>query len=240
MRAGQRWIGLLVFLAVGLVIGCALKIRPHSAVEPASRERAGWMARHESFNQRARQGEVDLVFIGDSITQGWEGNGKEVWEQFYAHRKAMNLGIGGDRTQHVLWRLDHGNLEGISPKAAIVMIGTNNHRDNSAQEIGEGIVAIVEKLRSKRPRMEIVLLAIFPRGERPNENREMLAEASRLASKVADGTMIHYLDIGGGFVSPDETISREIMPDFLHLSPRGYEIWAEAIEGKVSEVLGER
>ena len=85
-----------------------------------------WMTRHDSFNQRVQQGKVDLIFIGDSITAGWEGAGKDVWQKYYAKRNAVNLGIGGDQTQHVLWRLDHGNIDGISPKLAVLMIGTNN------------------------------------------------------------------------------------------------------------------
>ena len=104
----------------------------HSAVTPAPRE-GGWMKRHDQFNQnvQAHQGDIDLIFVGDSITQGWEGAGKAVWETYYGHRKALNLGIGGDRTQHVLWRLDHGNLEGISPKVAVVMIGYQQFRGRS-------------------------------------------------------------------------------------------------------------
>ena len=96
-----------------------------STLEPVPRD-GGWMKRHDSFNERVKQGNVDLIFIGDSITQGWEGAGKEAWAKHYGKRNAVNLGIGGDRTQHVLWRLDHGNIEGIAPKAAVLMIGTNN------------------------------------------------------------------------------------------------------------------
>jgi len=98
--------------------------KPNDAVVPAPRE-GGWMTRHNSFNGRVKKGNVDLVFIGDSITQGWEGKGKDVWAEFYGKRNAVNLGIGGDRTQHVLWRLDNGNLEGVTPKAAVIMIGTS-------------------------------------------------------------------------------------------------------------------
>src|SRR5438093_9326345 len=112
----------------------------NDAVIPVPRE-GNWMKRHESFNERVKQGNVDLIFIGDSITQGWEANGKAVWAEYYAKRNAVNLGIGGDRTQHVLWRLDHGNIDGINPKLAVLMIGTNNSGGNTSEQIAAGVKA---------------------------------------------------------------------------------------------------
>lgn len=213
----------------------------HSAVTPVSRDQARWQERHASFNERAKQGDVDLIFIGDSITQGWEGSGKNAWASHFAPLKAMNLGISGDRTEHVLWRLDHGNIDGIKPKAAVIMIGTNNFRANSPREIADGQVAIVKKLRERLPGMKILLLAIFPRGEEAgNPDRANLAEASKLAAdEVADGKMVVAMDIGQKFLQPDGSLSKDIMPDFLHLSEKGYEIWAEAIDAKVKELMGE-
>ena len=117
----------------------------HDAIRPVPRE-GGWMKRHESMNERVAKGNVDIVFIGDSITQGWEGRGKNVWAKFYGGRNAVNLGIGGDRTQHVIWRLQNGNLKGISPKAAVIMIGTNNSGSNSPEQIAEGVTEIVKIL----------------------------------------------------------------------------------------------
>ena len=212
----------------------------HAAVTPAPRE-GRWMERHKSFNERVKQGNVDLIFIGDSITQGWEGAGKDVWQQFYADRNAVNLGIGGDRTQHVLWRLENGNIEGISPKLAVVMIGTNNSGDNSAQEIAEGIEAIVEKLRKELPETKILLLGIFPRGADENDpRRKVNQQTNEIISKLGDRENVFYLDIGEEFLEDDGTLPRDIMPDLLHLSPQGYEIWARSIEPKVVELMGER
>jgi beta-glucosidase len=200
------------------------------------------MKRHESFNERVKQGNVDLIFIGDSITQGWEGAGKDAWAKHYAKRNAVNLGIGGDRTQHVLWRLDHGNVDGIAPKLAVLMIGTNNSNgtDNTAEEIGAGIEAIVKKLREKLPNTKVLVLAVFPRGAKPNPQREKNAKASEIAAKLADGKMVYFLDIGPKFLTADGTLEKDIMPDLLHLSPKGYDIWAEAIEPKVAELMGEK
>lgn len=218
----------------------------HSALTPADRlDQAWWKERFEKANERIRHGDVELVFLGDSITQGWENEGHEVWTEFYGKRKALNLGFSGDRTQHVLWRLEHHGLEALAaapPKLVVVMIGTNNSngKDNSAEEIGEGIVAVVAKLREKLPRTKVLLLAIFPRNEKPDAQRAKNAAASALAAKVADGTMVHFLDLGAGFLEADGTLPREIMPDFLHLSPEGYGIWAETIEPKVKELLSGR
>lgn len=216
----------------------------HAAVTPAPRTDDFWMQRNQLLNHQIAQGGFDLLFIGDSITQGWEGEGKEVWAERYGDRHAANLGIGGDRTQHVLWRLQNGNLKGMEsnpPKLAVLMIGTNNSNgdDNTAQEIADGVVEIVTTLRRALPRTKILLLAIFPRGERPDAQRAKNATASELASKVADGEFVHFMDIGASFLEPDGRLDKMIMPDFLHLSAEGYRRWADAIEPKVKELMGE-
>jgi lysophospholipase L1-like esterase len=209
----------------------------HSALEPVPRQ-GGWMKRHESFNKRVAEGKVDLVLIGDSITQGWEGRGKKVWEKHYGKRNAVNLGIGGDRTQHVIWRLDNGNLKGIAPKAAVIMIGTNNAGSNKSEEIADGVAAITKQLQTKLPKTQVLLLAIFPRGANKDDGRRKVNEkANAIFKKLADGKQVHYLDIGPKFLEKDGTLTREIMPDLLHLSEKGYTIWAESIEEKVSSMM---
>lgn len=215
--------------------------KKHSAVSPDHRHN-WWTTRNDAVNERVKQGDVDLLLIGDSITHGWEGGGKKYWAKHYTPRNAVNMGFGGDRTQHVLWRLDHGHLEGISPRLAILMIGTNNSNkeDNTAEEIGEGIIAICKRIRTKCPKTKILILAIFPRGPEPSEQREKNAKASLLASKIADGKMIHYLDINDKFLTKDGFLSKKIMPDYLHPNETGYKIWAEAIEPKVAELMGDK
>jgi lysophospholipase L1-like esterase len=147
-----------------------------------------------------------------------------------------------DRTQHVLWRLDHSDFDNISPKLAIVMIGTNNSGgdDNTAEEIADGIIAICKRLRDKFPEMKILLLAIFPRDQKPSAQRQKNATASLLASKIAEGKMIHYLDISRVFLTEDGILSQDIMPDYLHPNELGYKIWAEAMEPEVAQLMGER
>lgn len=233
----RRSLSTLLALSLVVVSNCLAKEPAHNAVQPVPRADGWWQDLNNKFNARAAEGNVDLLFLGDSITQGWNNN--ERWKKHYEPRKAANFGIGGDQTQHVLWRIENGNLVGISPKLVVLMIGTNNSAGNSAEEIADGIKLIVAQLREKLPESKILLLAIFPRGEGPSPVREKLAKASELASVVADGEKVRYLDIGPKFLEPDGTLSKEVMPDFLHLSPRGYEIWAESIEPTVAEMLGE-
>jgi lysophospholipase L1-like esterase len=226
--------------------------KPNDAIVPAPRD-ANWMKRHDSFNERVKQGNVDLIFIGDSITQGWEGIGKNVWAEYYAKRNAVNLGIGGDRTQHVLWRLDHGNIDGINPKLAVLMIGTNNTGSNTSAQIAEGVKLIVEKLRAKLPNTKVLVLGVFPRadnfdaaknkvekGTKDDAKRKVNEGANEIIKGLADNKMVYYLDIGPKFLEADGTLLRDIMPDLLHLNEKSYRIWAESIEPKVKELMGEK
>jgi lysophospholipase L1-like esterase len=192
---------------------------------------------HRRFVERAKQGHVDLLFLGDSITQMWNDN--EVWTRYYGPRHAVNFGIGGDRTQHVLWRIQNGELEGIEPKVVVLMIGTNNASSASADEIAQGVTAIVEELRHRLAKAKILLLGVFPRGEKPNETREKLASVNAKLAKLDNGSTVKFLDIGKVFVNADGTISGEIMPDYLHLSRKGYRLWAEAMEPTLWSMLDE-
>jgi len=197
------------------------------------------------IKQAAENGDAGILFIGDSITQGWEGEGKPVWDEFYAKRNPINLGISGDRTQHVLYRLQNGNIEGLdnpatgsSPKLAIIMIGTNNVSDTPAAQTAEGIAAIVNHLRAKLPSTKILLLAIFPREQTPGKARERNTQVNTIIKDLADNSSIFYMDIANQLLNSDGTISKDVMPDFVHLSEDGYRRWAAAIEPKVVELLG--
>jgi len=208
---------------------------PFEAVKP-------WYGpRMEAINARLREGDVNILFVGNSITHGWETTGKKYWDQYYAPRKAVNLGFGWDWTQHVLWRLDHTDFSHISPKLAVVLIGTNNSNgnDHTAQEIADGIIAVVDRLHTRFPKMKILLLAIFPREPEPCTQREKIAEANRLASRIADGKTIHFLDLGSLFLLKEGRLNQALMPDFLHPNEEGYRVWAEAMEPKIRELLGE-
>ncbi len=212
---------------------------PSSATDPLSRGADGWwMKSHEDFLERLKPGTTELIFIGDSITQGWGGGaGRAVWDRYYAPRKAVNLGIGGDRTQHVLWRLDHGELDGIHPKVAVVMIGTNNISTNSPDEIAAGIKLVVGRVRDKLPKTKVLLLGVFPRSATPDARRDRVRAINEKIKSLDDGQFVKYLDLASTFVNPDGTISREVMPDYVHLSPKGYRLWAEAIEPTLWELM---
>lgn len=205
-----------------------------TATEPV--ERPGSAATlHEQFLARGKKGNIDLLFLGDSITQGWGEN--DVWKRYYGPRYPANFGIGGDRTQHVLWRLDHGEVDGISPRVVVLMIGTNNINSNTPEEIAEGIKAIVQTLREKLPRTKILLLGVFPRGEKPAPVRERVAAVNSRIALLDDGKRVKYLDIGPAFLSEDGTLSPDLMPDFLHLSSKGYQVWADAMEPTIWNLL---
>jgi lysophospholipase L1-like esterase len=214
------------------------------ATTPAARPDEWWQKRHAAMNERVKQGGVELLFIGDSITQGWEGGGAALWRERYAPRKAVNLGISADQTEHVLWRLQNGNLEGIAPKAAVIMIGTNNVGNtggkHSAEQIADGVKAIVAELATQTPKTKVLLLAIFPRAAPGDPRREKIAAINALLAKQADAERVTFLDVGPKFLSADGTLATDVMPDLLHLSAKGYAIWADAIEGELKRLLGEK
>jgi lysophospholipase L1-like esterase len=214
----------------------------------------GKEAKHASFNEISKKGEAPLVFLGDSITEGWSGKGKAVWEQYWAPLGAANFGIGGDRTEHILWRLENGNYDGLKPKLTVLMIGTNNtgHQgrpmvehggavySSTAAETAAGVTEIVKVLREKQPQMKILLLAIFPRGETSDDKmRQQNEETNELIAKLDDGKTVFFMDVNQSLLESGGTLSKDIMPDLLHPNEAGYEIWASAIEPRVKELMAE-
>jgi lysophospholipase L1-like esterase len=220
------------------IVAQAAESKGNTATTPAPRD-SGWVKRHESFVEIAKKGGVDLLFLGDSITDGWRGGGNAVWEKNYAPLKAANFGIGGDRTEHVFWRLQNGELDGIKPKLAVLMIGTNNLGANKDEEIADGIKAIVAELHKQTPETKLLLLGIFPRGMKPDDSaRGRIKHINSIIAKLDDdGKTIKYLDIGDKFLEADGTLPKSIMPDGLHPNAKGYEIWAEAIAPTVQEMM---
>jgi N-acetylglucosamine-6-sulfatase len=212
----------------------------NTAIIPATRgDEAKWKARDQEMTQNAKSGDFELAFIGDSITQGWEGVGAPVWQEFFSDRKAINLGIGGDRTEHVIWRLTHGNLGKIKPKVAVVMIGTNNtgHSMQEPEQVAEGVAKILQILHEQLPETKVILHGIFPRGEGALDPARLNNIAiNQIIRRLADGERVHFMDIGDQFLDDEGTISREIMPDLLHLSREGYKRWATALEPKLVDL----
>jgi len=206
-----------------------------------------WQKRHELTSAAVKRAQPQILFIGDSITHffggeqfdGYSLRGKNTWDEFYAPRNAGNLGFGWDKTENVLWRLQHGAIDDISPKLVVMMIGTNNTGECSAPDIALGIESIVREFEKRLPQSKILLLGVFPRGEKPGPARAKIAEINRIIARL-DGTHnVIFLDIGPKFLTPEGLITKDIMPDFLHPNEKGYRIWAEAIEPTVKKLMGE-
>lgn len=212
------------------------------ATIPAPQTAPWWSTRHARAVARTQQGPVDLLFIGDSITQGWEEEGRRVWDAFYGRRRAVNLGFNSDQTDNVLWRLDHGEIDGITPKLAVVMIGTNNTtmREDPPEQTAAGIQAILTTLHTRLPQTKILLLALFPRGASSDDPHRLVNQAvnERLRT-FADQRHVFFLDLGPRFLDKAGRLSEEVMPDALHPSERGYRLWAEAMEHLVKTLLVE-
>ncbi|AKC81591.1 hypothetical protein IMCC26134_00245 [Verrucomicrobia bacterium IMCC26134] len=227
---------LLISLLGSAALSAQTITAPNLATLPVPRNE--WIVRHEGFNAIAQKGGVDLLFVGDSITDGWRGAGKTLWAERYEPLKAANFGIGGDKTEHVLWRLQNGNLDGIQPKVAVLMIGTNNTARDTAPQIAEGVTAIVNEIHKRCPATKVLLLAVFPRAEKAdNPLRAKIAEINGTIAKLDDGRKVFFLDINQKFLEADGTLPKSIMPDALHSNAAGYQIWADAMQEKVTALL---
>ncbi len=204
-----------------------------------------WMPRHEEklaeIARRKAAGErTELVFIGDSITHHWEKEQPELFKTFYGKYNALDLGYGGDRTENVLWRLQHGEIDGIDPKVAVLMIGTNNtgFRQEAPELIHAGIKRDIAEIRKRLPKAKILLLAIFPRGEKPDDTLRVLNEkVNAMLPKLADNKHVFFLNMNKAFLGPDGTLSKDIMPDLLHPNAEGYKIWQREMQPELDKLM---
>lgn len=276
-------------IVAGCVLALSLSIpflvaQDKTGDNPAVKKLNRDIQRHKDFLDRIAKskGSGDVIFLGDSITHGWEG--QKAWDNHFGAFKPVNLGIGGDQTGHVLWRITDGKeIENLKPKAAVIMIGTNNIGGHSAQHIAGGIKAIVEELKQQKPGIKILVLGVFPRGnggdavrsveeirtavgpindelkkEKPDLNllnaavkkleqqprtipaaklNKKVGEINAIIAKLDDGTTVFYKDIGQQFLDKNGGLASDIMPDYLHLSPRGYDIWGKAIKGDIEKLV---
>jgi lysophospholipase L1-like esterase len=218
----------------------------NTAIIPTPRTGQGassWMKRHQAFVTQAKQGGVDLLFMGDSITDFWRRPppryGSNVWNQFYAPRHAANFGISGDRTEHVLWRIENGELDGIKPRVIVLMIGTNNGQTASPEQTAGAIKLIIEEFHAKLPDVKILLLGVFPRN-RSNDVPAEIADPPKINAIIShydNGSTVRYLNINDKLVGADGMVPADIMPDFLHPNEHGYQIWADAMEPLLAQML---
>lgn len=200
---------------------------------------------HEMHRDRGRAAPVGLLFLGDSITEAWWNVADFWWHRYGAHRPA-NFGISGDRTQHVIWRLEHGALDHLAPRVTVLLIGTNNTDVNTAPEIVAGIRRILDLLRDKTPSTRVLLLALFPRGPRTSWNGQpdnwehrmaVIREVNAALARLDDGDRVRFLDLGRIFLDADGRIPAALMPDQLHLSDDAYHHWADAMQPLLDEML---
>ncbi len=208
-----------------------------------------WPARHAAAVALMQARQPEIVMLGDSIMHFWGGEpsgehvggrrtAPDVWDRFFTARRIVNLGYGWDRTENVLWRLRHGEFEEVSPKVVVLMIGTNNVPLNTPDEIAAGVSAICDEIHQRSPASRILLLGIFPRGEKPDANRAAIeAVNQRIATFEGRGGVVTYLDIGDRFLAADRSISKDIMYDFLHPTAKGYGIWVAAMEPTLTRLL---
>lgn len=199
-----------------------------------------WLQFHKSFARRAKDGEVDVLFLGDSITQGWGGPGRDVWDKSFAPLKAAFFGLGGDKTGNLLWRLDHGEIEGLAPKVVVLMIGVNNlwSGENSSVEVADGIHAVVKKLRTKLPQSKVLVMGILPTGKDPaGLDRVRAAMVNTISASIGNGGDIRFVDLSALFLTPGgNLLEGAYAQDDLHLTSRGYEILAKGILPWVTEL----
>lgn len=200
-----------------------------------------WHQRHREVVERIAEKPVDLIFIGDSITHMFGGapkssiaRGSAVWDKYYGHRNAVNMGFGWDRTQNMLWRLNNGEFEGITPRVAVVLAGTNNltgtknARTNTPEEIAEGIKAICDTIRRKSPKTQIVLLSILPRAQ--TELNQPIQKINRLIAPFGEEEHITFINLWKQFANADGTPKRALFHDSAHPNAQGYAVWAKTIE----------
>jgi lysophospholipase L1-like esterase len=208
----------------------------------------GFREKHERNLARAKEGGIDLLFMGDSITDFWRNEGKPgvvnpgyagkaVFDKYWGNVRTANFGISGDTTQGVLYRLQHGEGQGFSPKAIMLMIGTNNGGNCSSAEIAEGVGAIVLEMRKDFPDAKILLLGIFPRGDPGDGLRKTVLAVNPIIARLDDGKHVFYRDIGDKFLDADGKIPTDVMSDGLHPTEKGYEIWAEAVKEPLAELM---
>ncbi|MEH6582069.1 MAG: GDSL-type esterase/lipase family protein [Halioglobus sp.] len=241
----------VMLITVFLMLMGACQFAPHAtaeyregmSIEPVSRQDDWWISRHQQkLKEKQALGNVQLVFLGDSITHSWEKRGKAAWDRFYRDRNALNLGYSGDKTENVLWRLQNGEVEGIDPSLLVLMIGTNNagHRMEPSQETADGIKAILDELALRLPSTKVLLLAIFPRGkDDSNPYRQLTMGTNEIIKGFADGQRVHWLNINGEFLDENRILQRSVMSDLLHPNADQYTVWATAIEPMVQQLMAE-
>jgi acetyl esterase/lipase/lysophospholipase L1-like esterase len=213
----------------------------NTAIIPVAQTNDWALDRQALVLRRAKEnpGTCDIIFIGDSNTQFWEKRGTNVANKYFAGRKCLNFGVLGDRTENVLWRFEQGQLAGLQPKVAVVMIGSNNtwNTNQTTADVLAGIQAVVKQVRTRLPQTKVILMGIMPHGATFNKERGEALQINEALARMDDGRNIFFFDWGSKLIADDGTVSKSIQHDYVHLTDAGYQIWAETIEPKLKELL---
>jgi lysophospholipase L1-like esterase len=204
-------------------------------------DRQEWLERVQDNFNKTQGKHFDLVFDGDSIVAGWiwQGRGLDLWNAHYAKLNAADFGLAGDQVQNVLWRLGHGQLDGINPKMVVLMIGSNNALYDPPEHIGEGVKVLLAEYLKDAPNARFLLLGIIPRGVKAiDPMRAKIAQANKLIASLADGKRVTYMDIGPLFLQEDGSLNPAMfVSDLVHPNAKGYQAWVDAMQPEIDQVF---
>ncbi len=233
-----------IILALLCQFSSALSPTPPSSTTPTKRtieyswmSVAAWDKMHAEDTLVAQYDQVDVLFVGDSITAGWDW---QIWEKNFKPLKAANFGIGGDNTGNVLWRLQHGAVGNIQPKLIVLLIGVNNvgGLQESPEQAAAGVTNVVQQLQLAWPNSKILLNAVFPFDQAPSsDNRNKVKKLNKIIATLDNNKTIFFKDYGPLLLQKDGSISSDIMADFLHPTPKGYQVWADAMTPDIQSLL---
>jgi lysophospholipase L1-like esterase len=237
----------VLFLSFTLVGSCAIAVEAPDEPTPR-KDKSGkpderFLKRHEDFVAEANKGGTNLLLLGDFLTDDWRGNNKNkvkaIYDRAFGPYHPANFGQGGDYVQHLLWRVQNGELEGISPKVVMLLIGgTNGSNNDPPEKIADAVKAIIATVREKCPSARILLLSVPPRGESPTTIRTRHMSVNPYLAKLDDGgKTVQFVDLAAKYLQPDGTVSRDLMPDFFHLSEKGYQVWADTVAQPLKELI---
>lgn len=218
----------------------AAAAEPHVFVDGTDRAVAHWLEQHEAYAERARRGGIDLLFLGDSLTYAWNFDGREIWATDFVPLGGVTFGIGGDRTGDVLWRVEHGEVEGSGAATVVLEVGTNDLAVGAgAEATADGVEACVRAIQAKVPRATVVVMGIFPRGmgDGTMPMRRLIAGVNARLAKLDDRKRVRFLDLTPGFLDSAGAVRPELYhPDLIHLSAAGYRVWSDGLRPLLARI----
>jgi lysophospholipase L1-like esterase len=232
----------IIGLAIFLSLFCAQVHASELLLRPESREHdtdydlsAWWMGRHLQNIAKAKSGDIQIVFLGDSITDQWLKEGKTSWDQYFSKTKTVNFGISGDCVRHLLWRVQNGELDGFKASSIILLIGTNDvHENTPANTIAQGILQLVDSIKLKQPQATIILMGLLPRF--PVEDAKVCDQVNEILASQYQAHGVQWLNLSRKFKTSFDLPNIELLSDEVHLNEKGYALWADALSPYLVEV----